>query len=468
MAHARGAFVQIGATRDGLDPYLRCARARGMTAVLVETPAYLRWRRHLRRRPFDLELPVPEPEDCGQVGDALRAAGVTPALVLAGFDRYVVSAFRLAAAARVAPWPRAGRHFVPPDKAAQRTALRRHAPAVLQPRYARVDPGTVGTGTTAGDGRGPERHGPLFALAFPQVVKPVDGAGGLGVFLVRDEAERARALRDAAASANYGGAAFSGLLVEEHVSGTEYSVQCLAHDGRAHLLTFCEKLVLPEPNGELRGFREAGHLAAPGRSAPQALTALAQACVTATGYAEGPFHIDVIQNGEGPHFIEMGFRLSGFGLVALVSRVCGLDWAEHAFAAHLEREVPDGPPQEARDEPQEELRGGPPEETRGEPPYGSRPDGRRHRAAGQLLATDPHQLARARALAAGQGRVRVEASPPVPGPDDFTERELACLASDRQRHAAVLGRVTVEHEDPAWVRERLLYCAGAGPGGGSP
>ena len=34
-------FVQLGATRDGLDPYLHAARARGMQAVLIETPDYI-------------------------------------------------------------------------------------------------------------------------------------------------------------------------------------------------------------------------------------------------------------------------------------------------------------------------------------------------------------------------------------------------------------------------------------------
>ncbi|MEF3116139.1 ATP-grasp domain-containing protein [Streptomyces chrestomyceticus] len=440
MAAARDAFVQIGATRDGLDPYLHCARRRGMPAVLVETPAYLRWRRRLNRLPFDLELAVADPDDTGQVGSALRAAQVVPALVLAGFDRYVPTAFRFARAAHVAPWPYTGRHFTPVDKARQRAALRRHAPEALQPGYVQVAPAAVGTDGEEADGLGADGRGTYgpdlpAALAFPQVVKPVDGAGGLGVTLVRNSAERALALRDAAAAVNYGGAAFSGLLVEEHVPGTEYSVQGIAWDGRARLLTFCEKVVLPERNGALQGFRETCHLAAPGPAAPPGLTALAQDCVSATGYAEGPFHVDVIKNDRGLFFIEMGFRLSGFGLEALVTRVSGLNWAEQAFAAHLERKAPGRPPD----------------------------TGRRRPAAGQLLVTDPRQLARAETLPAPQ--VRVQVSPPVPGPDGFTERELAGLASDRRRHAAVLGRVTVEHDDPAWVRDRLLYCAGEEAGG---
>jgi hypothetical protein len=43
-------FVQIGATRDGLDPYLQTARAYGMKAILIETPDYMRLRKALGRQ----------------------------------------------------------------------------------------------------------------------------------------------------------------------------------------------------------------------------------------------------------------------------------------------------------------------------------------------------------------------------------------------------------------------------------
>ncbi len=62
--------------------------------------------------------------------------------------------------------------------------------------------------------------------------------------LVEDEREDHRARRLLARTANYGGGAFTGVLTEEYVSGTEYSVQGVAHDGRAHVLSVCEKIVL--------------------------------------------------------------------------------------------------------------------------------------------------------------------------------------------------------------------------------
>lgn len=423
------AFVQLGAARDGLDPYLHCARDRGMRTVLVETPAYLRWRRLLGgRRPFDVELPVHRPEEPARVAAALRRARISPALLLAGFDRYVASAFALAAELGTAPWPESGRGFVPPDKSGQRAALARHAPEVLRARHAHLPVPLPPPEALARA---------LAGLTFPQVVKPVDGAGGLGVFLVRDPAERARALHTAAATANYGGAPFTGLLVEELVRGTEFSLQGVAWAGRARLLSFCEKVVLPEtaaerePSGEaLTGFREAGHLAASAAAAPPALRRLAQSCLTATGYRRGPFHIDLIQGQQGPYFLEMGFRLSGAGLAGLVERATGLCWAELAFAAHLDGREP-----------------------RPAPPSGGRA------AVGQLVATEARQLERARALAATEPGVRLEltTAPPVAG--ELPYGDAGPLDSDRLRHAVVRGRVLLESERRERIRDWLHQCA---------
>jgi hypothetical protein len=129
----------------------------------------------------------------------------------------------------------------------------------------------------------------------------------------------------------------------------------------------------------------------------------------------------------------MGFRLSGFGLVALVARATGLDWAEQAFVAHADRREP------------------------------ARPNGdTRRRAVAQLVVTRPEQLARAERLAAEDPRVRVEAAPAAPGTEEFTELDLASLAPDRRRHATILGKVQLEDHGTDRLRDRLRYCAAGG------
>ncbi|MFJ9848084.1 acetyl-CoA carboxylase biotin carboxylase subunit family protein [Streptomyces sp. NPDC101150] len=407
-----GDFVQVGATRDGLDPYLDCARRRGMRAVLVETPAYLRWRRLLGRREFDVEVAVARPQDPDAVRASLAAAAVAPALVLTGFERYVYAGFALARALRVAPWPGAGDGFRPLDKREQRETLLRGAPQVAQPRFVPLGPGD-------GDEADP--------LAFPQVIKPADGGGGLGVLLVDGAAQRRRALDRVRNLVNYGGGAFSAIVAEEFVKGPELSLQGVAHEGGAVLLSVCEKLTsLEEVRGEpgLAGFREVGHVARAGGGAPPALRELAQACLDATGYRAGPFHVDVIQGPSGPVFVEMGFRLSGGGLVALVEKATGADWAELAFRTHLGDAVPVPPPGAG--------------------------------IAGQVSAVSEHELTAAEALQEPGVAVEIQRAAPPPDPAALPADDLPVLTSDLARHTGAVGRVVVSG-DPGDRIPALLH-----------
>ncbi|MFJ6752112.1 acetyl-CoA carboxylase biotin carboxylase subunit family protein [Streptomyces sp. NPDC091266] len=413
-----GDFIQVGATRDGLDPYLDCARRRGMRAVLVETPAYLRWRRLLGRRGFDVEVAVSRPQDPDAVRAALASAAVTPGLVLTGFERYVYAGFALARALRVAPWPGVGDAFRPLDKREQRETLLRGAPLVAQPRFVPLRPGDADA---------------VDQLGFPQVIKPADGGGGLGVLLVDGAAQRHRALDRVRALVNYGGGAFSGIVAEEFVKGPEVSLQGVAHAGDAVLLSVCEKLTcLEEVPGEsgLSGFREVGHVAGPGDGASSALRELAQACLDATGYRAGPFHIDVIQGPAGPVFVEMGFRLSGGGLVALVEKATGADWAELAFRAHLGDAAP--------------VRLPSPDGGAGGPSVPDAPDGPRGAGvAGQISAVSEQELAAAEALQEPGVTVEIHRAAPPPDTSALPAEDLPVLASDLARHTGAAGRVVL-------------------------
>ncbi|MEV6672216.1 ATP-grasp domain-containing protein [Streptomyces sp. NPDC051162] len=407
-------FVQLGATRDGLDPYLDCARRRSLRAVLVETPAYLRWRELLGRRPFDLEIAVEEPQDPEQVREALAAAGVRPALLLAGFERYVYTGFALARSLRALPWPSAGEDFRPLDKQELRTAVRRVAGHLAQPRQLLL---------------GAETDGETEEIGYPQVIKPVDGGGGLGVLLVRSADRRPAALKYIESLANYGGGEFAGVVTEEFVEGPEVSLQGVAHAGRPTLLSVCEKLTAIEdiPDApDLAGFREVGHIARHGSTVSPELLDLARSCLDATGYREGPFHIDAILGPDGPVLVEMGFRLSGGGLVALIERATGADWAELAFRTHL-----DGA------DPHNEVQ----------------PD--RARSVGQIRAVSEDQLTAATALAPAGCSVETVPAGPAPSLAELTADELTVLASDITRHSGSVGRVLVTSAQDGDVRSAL-------------
>lgn len=416
---ARPIFVQVGATRDGLDPYLHCARRRDMRTVLVETPAYLRRRTALGRRRFDIDLAVARPHDPSEVAVALDEAGLTPTLLLTGFERYAASAFAVCAMLRVTPWPGVGRSFVPVDKWGQRNALAVFAPEVRQPRFASFPSATTVSANA------------LVSLGFPLVVKPTDGGGGLGVFLVRSPEDVPVALDHIAGLRNYGGGEFAGLLVEQFLFGTEFSLQGVVRDSEVVILTTCEKVIAQEPvagAATLNGFREVGHIAVHGTHAQPELIQLAQAAIAATGYRQGPFHMDVIWDDHDPAFVEMGFRLSGGAVASLVSRTTGTDWAEVTFCTHLGEPWPAVSPA---------ITGS---------------------VSGHITAMTEQELAAADALRNVGVDVEVQRfSSAAPGGNEAAQE----LAADLLRHAGAIGRIIVTGTDAADVRDQLEGCLAA-------
>jgi ATP-grasp domain len=429
MSTLHRAFVQVGATRDGLDPYLDAARERSLSAVLVETPAYLRWRRQLGRRPFDAELAVEHPADPEEVRCALGSSGRDTALVLPGFERYAASAYAVAARLGVPPQSTAAERFIPPDKTAQRALLARRAPSVLQPRHVVVP-------LHAAAGRAPRAD-----LRFPAVVKPADAGGGLGVFLVRGEAQLDRAIEEIRNLTNYDGAGFDQILIEDYIEGIEHSIQALARRGRARLLTACEKIITLDRaggEGDLVGFREAAHVAAPRCRALPGLEELAQTCIDAMGYRDGPFHVDLIRDARGLHFIEMGFRLSGGGLVELVRKATGRRWADLSLAAHLDRLGERGAGPAAAEAPRS--------------------------CVGQATLRSEGEVEAAERLRERGLHVEIERSPGAGGdPETADEDEGKSLASDRLRHGGLAGRVTLYGDDRDEIRRHLRGCLAPRP-----
>ncbi|WP_229075210.1 acetyl-CoA carboxylase biotin carboxylase subunit family protein [Actinoplanes sp. DH11] len=407
-------FVQVGGTRDGMDPYLDAARRRDMRAVLVETPDYLRWRGILGRRDFDAEVALDAPADPAQLHSALTARGIHPNLILAGFERYVDSCYRVAAAFGCAP---AGQSpaFAAPYKRDQRAAMTTSAARVRQPRHATMD-SLDGLEAAAAD------------MTFPVVVKPDNAGGGLGIVLVSDVGDLAEARRTLGGLANYDGGAFTGWMVEEFVPGVEVSVQAIARDGTADILSTCEKLTYTEPVGGLATFREAGHIAFPGSAVDTVTRQFVQDCIDAVGYRQGPFHVDMIRGNGQLHLLEMGFRLSGMRVVELVTRVSGRDWGDESIAAHL-----------------------------GETPAAAPAwDGR---YAGHVTLRHAGELVAAESVGAenpSNAEVQRFTGPQLPA--DWSGGVPESLRSDVGRHAGALGRLVVTGDDPRRVTNLLQCC----------
>lgn len=410
-----GDFVQLGATRDGLDPYLECARRRGMRAVLVETPAYLRWRREMGWHKYDVELGLDRAHDCERVRTALAEAGIFPRLVLPGVEPYAEAGTSLATMLRTAPWPQFGTTFRLPGKYDQRTALADAAPHLPQPRFTLLD--------------AEHPAATKDRIGYPQVIKPVDSSGGHGVLLVNDVEQHLRARQWIDKLRRFGGGRFAALMAEEYVEGPGVSMQGVAHKGRPLLLTVCEKLVsLKEPPwaSELLGFQDAGYLVRHGSYAETELVELAQRCLQATGYEAGPFHVDAVRSSTGPVFLELGFRLSGAHIVSLIERATGVNWAELVFSIYLEQKTP---------------------QLMAVREHGG--------VVGQVMATSAAELDAGEALARTGALVEVHRANSLVLDDAFTEDDLELLAPDRMRIADFAGRVVITGDKLDEVRSLM-------------
>ncbi|WP_330306315.1 MULTISPECIES: ATP-grasp domain-containing protein [unclassified Streptomyces] len=158
------------------------------------------------------------------------------------------------------------------------------------------------------------------ACRLPVVVKPVQGSGSLGVRLCADAgevAEHARTLL--AATVNERGvAAPRRILVEEYLSGPEFSVEVF---GTQAVVTVAKHV------GPLPVFVEVGHdvPASLPAEAERALRETAVRAVEALGLGWGAAHVEMRLESTGAKVIEVNPRLAGGMIPELVRRACGID-----------------------------------------------------------------------------------------------------------------------------------------------
>ncbi|MEV6345222.1 ATP-grasp domain-containing protein [Actinoplanes sp. NPDC051851] len=166
-------------------------------------------------------------------------------------------------------------------------------------------------------------------IGYPVVAKPVDGSGSAGVRLLTNPAEAELAARELTAGTPY--------LVEEYLTGTEYSVEATSSAGRHRVLAITEKLTTGAPS-----FVETGHtlpVHLPEQHAA-AITALVAATLDAAGYRNGPSHTEVMLTATGPRLIESHGRPGGDRISDMLALALGEDVFGHAMAAVFELPPP--------------------------------------------------------------------------------------------------------------------------------
>jgi predicted ATP-grasp superfamily ATP-dependent carboligase len=179
------------------------------------------------------------------------------------------------------------------DKARQRDLFAKHG--VPSPSYRAVD-SLEEAATAAGD------------FGYPVIVKPRALAGSIGVRVVRDVRELEDAVRGAQTASWPGLSDSGGVLVEEYLTGPEYSVDSWVLKGEIVPFVVARKSVGLAPYCE-----EIGHVVGfqMDPATADAVGEVVRAANCALGVDHVVTHTEVMLTAEGPKVIEVNGRLGG-------------------------------------------------------------------------------------------------------------------------------------------------------------
>jgi len=160
-------------------------------------------------------------------------------------------------------------------------------------------------------------------IGFPVVVKPRGLAGSIGVQRVDDVEELAEAWVLANGATMPSVTPRDGVLVEEFLTGDEYSVECVTIEGATTVVAVTRKRVGLPPY-----FEEIGHIvnaADRNEALFGEIADVAARALDAVGFTDGVTHVEVKVGPAGPRIIEINARLGGDLIPHLVALATGYD-----------------------------------------------------------------------------------------------------------------------------------------------
>lgn len=140
-------------------------------------------------------------------------------------------------------------------------------------------------------------------VSYPCILKPTDNAGSRGVVMVENVDELDEAYVYAKDESRSGK-----VIIEEYLSGPEFSVEIMVVNSNPYILQVTDKLTTGAPH-----FVEMGH-SQPSRHSDKNIKIikdLAQRAVKAIGIQTGPAHVEIILTSNGPKMVEIGARMGG-------------------------------------------------------------------------------------------------------------------------------------------------------------
>ncbi|HWN71223.1 MAG TPA: ATP-grasp domain-containing protein [Haliangium sp.] len=172
----------------------------------------------------------------------------------------------------------------------------------------------------------------VFLEKYPRgiILKPIDGVGSQGVFLIKERSEIEAAFKHAT---KFGA---QGLLAEEYVGGAEYSIESLSKSGRHEILAITEKITSGAPH-----FVEFGHNqpAVLGASEQSLIHRATVSLIEQVGHQTGPCHSEVKLYEGQVYIIETQTRTGGDNIWDMTRITTGADLYKETVAHVLGMET---------------------------------------------------------------------------------------------------------------------------------
>lgn len=150
------------------------------------------------------------------------------------------------------------------------------------------------------------------ALGWPVVAKPADSAGSDNVHIVHTPHALAEAVDAIRGSLTVFDEPNPSALVQEHLSGEQYTVNSVSLDGRHYIAEIWRDRRTAIPGG--RRIYDRMDLLTPTAPLYPQLAAYTRRALTALGIRIGPAHTEIMLTAHGPVLIETGARLEGGAL----------------------------------------------------------------------------------------------------------------------------------------------------------
>ncbi|HEX4791957.1 MAG TPA: ATP-grasp domain-containing protein [Actinospica sp.] len=170
--------------------------------------------------------------------------------------------------------------------------------------------------------------------SWPLVVKPAASAGSDHVVIARDIEAVCAAAGEILSAPNYFGQPNQALIVQQHLSGTQFAVNSVSQRGVHRIVEVWADRRTDLGDGRL--IYDRMDLLAPDDARVQVLADYVRACLDALGIVHGPAHSEVMLTAGGPVLIETGARLQGGDSVPLMRTAIGTCQTDAAAMAALD------------------------------------------------------------------------------------------------------------------------------------